>query len=73
MDGVKKITAYKASDGRVFEDSTKACEYQTELRIKARLDDLLENFMYRGIDSHEIKNALFNHRELLKDILNEEV
>ncbi len=69
MASIKKIQAFKTSDGRVFEDDGAAQEHQAKIDLREGLRLIVEKFFYRGIDEHNVVDGLMEHEEELRKLI----
>ena len=59
---MKKITAFKLSDGRIVEDENRANELQKEIDIKSKLIFLCDEYLFHE-DTEAMANELYSHRQ----------
>lgn len=68
MGKVKKIEAYKTTDGNTYEDVEEAMEAQRDINLREKLDKILDDVWYGGIDYYDILDALMKNKEELREI-----
>jgi hypothetical protein len=63
---MKKVTAYKTSDGRIFENELEAIDYENTIKFK---DEIMELLVKKDVlHSNETMEFIVENRDLLKDI-----
>lgn len=71
---MEKVTAYKSSDGKLFEDLEVLEMYEEKLKKKVRDKELysfIKTYIQKGYyRESDIKKSLIENKELLIEILN---
>ena len=67
---MRPITAYKTSDGQVFEDEAEAKRHQDAVDLKAELESFVESFYYSSIRAEDVVDGMMEHWARLKLIVN---
>ena len=67
---MKKIEAYKLSDGSIVENKLKASIAERDIQFKIKLNDLIEKEVEYETDKHNVKVFIENNQKELFDMLN---
>lgn len=66
---MKKITAYKANDGQIFEDEQKAIDHDKQVQLIKEMNEFTDHHFYRDMSASDIAETLIQHKEELLKIL----
>ena len=64
-----KITAYKTSDDKVFEDEAEALAHDAALKRRKAIEDLVEEYCYRDMNKGEIVNMMLENEAAFRKAL----
>lgn len=62
------VTAFKTSDGKIFEDSDEATKHERHLVLAARLEEFAKEHCYRDMSVLDFKDAMLSNAEVLREI-----
>jgi len=66
---MKKIEAYKTTDGKVFEDENLALEHEKSIAEVSAITELVERECYTGMNKTEIARFIIEYKKELVSIL----
>jgi len=58
---LEKIEAYKTSDGKVHTSEHEAKKHEEKILIKEKIDEIVEEGCYRGMDKDDISNFIIEN------------
>lgn len=69
MMNLKSITAYKTSDGLIFEDEGNANEHQTSLNLSNKISKFVETYCYSGMTNNDVYDIIMENLDELRECL----
>lgn len=69
---IEKITAYKTSNGDIFEDETKAQMQETQIAIQEEIENFIQKYFCTGMGIWDISKTILENRKELLNILSKE-
>ncbi len=67
-----ELVSWKTEDGKIFQDKNEAIKHHAKIMFKNKLIGFIEKFGFNGMTKSDVFDMIFQERNELFNILNEE-